>query len=117
MRIIITGGAGFIGSRLIGYLVEDLHHSVLNIDKLTYACNLQSLANIPADNRYQFIQADICDQQAMTEIVESFQPDVVMHLAAESHVDRSIAGPEVFLRTNVMGTFALLEAASAYLRR
>ncbi|MEK9669505.1 MAG: dTDP-glucose 4,6-dehydratase [Gammaproteobacteria bacterium] len=114
MRIIVTGGAGFIGSRLIGHLVEDLRHSVLNIDKLTYSANLQSLANISAGNRYQFLQTDICDVQAMTEIVELFQPDVVMHLAAESHVDRSIEGPEVFLRTNVMGTFALLEAASAY---
>ena len=114
MRFLVTGGAGFIGSALIRLLNSNTASTVLNVDKLTYAANLQSLANISADKRYQFLQADICDVQAMIETVESFQPDVVMHLAAESHVDRSIAGPEVFLRTNVMGTFALLEAASAY---
>jgi len=114
MRILVTGGAGFIGSALIRHLINDTDHEVLNLDKLTYAGNLESLRQVENDPRYRFLQADIGDQAAVGEALSSFQPDAIMHLAAESHVDRSIDGPAAFIQTNIVGTYALLEATRAY---
>lgn len=114
MRILVTGGAGFIGSALVRYLVSEVGAEVLNVDKLTYAGNLASLKVIENAPNYRFLKADICDRVAMTEALESFKPDRIMHLAAESHVDRSITGAGAFVETNVMGTFTLLEAARGY---
>ena len=114
MRILVTGGAGFIGSALVRHLVRDVGAEVLNVDKLTYAGNLASLKVIENAPNYRFLHADICAGQAMAEAFESFRPDRVMHLAAESHVDRSITGAAEFIQTNVMGTFSLLEAARGY---
>ena len=114
MRILVTGGAGFIGSALVRYLVKKAGAEVLNVDKLTYAGNLASLKEIEGVANYQFLQADICDLQKMSEAMTSFKPDRIMHLAAESHVDRSISGAADFVQTNVMGTFSLLEAARHY---
>lgn len=114
MRVIVTGGAGFIGSSLVRYLVGELGHEVLNVDKLTYAANLQSLAPISNRAGYSFVKADICDRGAMDAAFAQFKPDAVMHLAAESHVDRSITGSDVFIKTNILGTYTLLEAARAY---
>ena len=114
MRILVTGGAGFIGSALIRHLIRDTGHSVLNLDKLTYAGNLESLAEVDGDARYQFLQADIADRERVSEALLEFQPDAIMHLAAESHVDRSIDGPAEFIQTNIVGTYQLLEAARAY---
>ena len=114
MRILVTGGAGFIGSALIRHLINDTDHEVLNLDKLTYAGNLESLRQVENDPRYRFLQADIGDQAAVSEALSSFQPDAIMHLAAESHVDRSIDGPAAFIQTNIVGTYALLEATRAY---
>ncbi len=114
MRILVTGGAGFIGSALIRHLILDTGHSVLNLDKLTYAGNLESLASVDDNPRYQFLQADIADRDRVSEALLDFQPDAVMHLAAESHVDRSIDGPAEFIQTNIVGTYQLLEAARAY---
>ncbi|WP_026285542.1 dTDP-glucose 4,6-dehydratase [Vreelandella zhanjiangensis] len=111
---LITGGAGFIGSAVVRELIHNTKHTVVNIDKLTYAGNLESLASIEGSDRYTFEQADICDAQAMQRLFEKYQPDVVMHLAAESHVDRSIDGPAEFIQTNVVGTAVLLEAARSY---
>ncbi|MBS3667140.1 dTDP-glucose 4,6-dehydratase [Vreelandella boliviensis] len=111
---LITGGAGFIGSAVVRELIQNTAHQVVNVDKLTYAGNLESLASVEANERYTFAQADICDAQAMQQLFEQHQPDVVMHLAAESHVDRSIDGPAEFIQTNVVGTAVLLEAARAY---
>lgn len=113
MRVIVTGGAGFIGSALVRHLVLEKGYDVLTIDKLTYAGNLASLAAVDGKANHRFLQADICDRQAMNEAFSSFRPDRVMHLAAESHVDRSITGAEDFIQTNVIGTFTLLEAARA----
>lgn len=113
MRVIVTGGAGFIGSALVRHLVLEKGYDVLTIDKLTYAGNLASLAAVDGKPNHRFLKADICDRQAMAEAFSSFRPDRVMHLAAESHVDRSITGAEDFIQTNVMGTFTLLEAARA----
>jgi dTDP-glucose 4,6-dehydratase len=110
-RILVTGGAGFIGSALCRHLIAETQASVVNVDKLTYAANPDSLAPIAGDNRYSFEKADICDAEAMRRIFARHQPDAVMHLAAESHVDRSIDGPAAFIETNVLGTGVLLQAA------
>jgi dTDP-glucose 4,6-dehydratase len=114
MRILVTGGAGFIGSAVIRHIIENTHHHVLNVDKLTYAGNLESLRSIEKSERYKFSQTDICDQVVLERIFHEFQPDSVMHLAAESHVDRSIDGPAAFIQTNIVGTYSLLEAARKY---
>lgn len=114
MNILITGGAGFIGSALVRYLINETNHRVLNIDKLTYAGNLDSLESVAQHTRYEFAQTDICDRSALQTHFLKFQPDLVMHLAAESHVDRSIDGPASFIETNIIGTFNLLEASRDY---
>ena len=114
MKFLITGGAGFIGSAVIRHLTFDSDHKVLNLDKLTYAGNLESLASVASSDRYQFIQADICDADALKKIFNDFRPDIIMHLAAESHVDRSIDGPAEFIQTNIVGTYQLLEVSRAY---
>ena len=110
----VTGGAGFIGSAVIRHIIEKTPHQVLNIDKLTYAGNLESLNSISKNSRYQFSQTDICDREALDQLFLEFQPDLVMHLAAESHVDRSITGSAAFVETNIIGTYQLLEAARNY---
>ncbi|WP_298769033.1 dTDP-glucose 4,6-dehydratase [uncultured Shewanella sp.] len=114
MKVLVTGGAGFIGSELIRYLIEETRNCVINVDKLNYAGNLCSLEQVEDNDRYCFIQADICNRTTLKEIFESHQPDAVMHLAAESHVDRSIDGPAAFMQTNIMGTFTLLEVSKHY---
>lgn len=114
MNIIVTGGAGFIGSAVIRYLIQNTEHNVINVDKLTYAGNLASLKDIERSPNYVFMQSDICDASHMDEIFETVQPDLVMHLAAESHVDRSIEGSAEFIHTNIIGTYTLLEAARKY---
>lgn len=114
MRIAVTGGAGFIGSALCRYLVSDVNCSVLNIDKLTYAGNLRSLETISDNKNYDYLQADICDFQALSEAFVRFEPDAVIHAAAETHVDRSIAQPHEFIQSNAVGTYVLLEASRAY---
>ena len=111
---LVTGGAGFIGSAVVRELITNTEHQVVNVDKLTYAGNLESLDGVADAPRYAFLQADICDAQAMHQAFERHQPDVVMHLAAESHVDRSIDGPAAFIETNVVGTSVLLGAARSY---
>ena len=113
-NILVTGGAGFIGSAVVRYLINSTYNRVLNIDKLTYAGNLESLASVNDNPRYQFLHADICDKVAMTKAFDDFEPDIVMHLAAESHVDRSIDGPMDFIQTNIIGTYNLLEVARNY---
>ena len=114
MRILITGGAGFIGSALVRYLIQKTPHRVLNIDKLTYAGDLSTVADVAESGRYRHVLADICDKRRMVEAFASFKPDAVIHLAAESHVDRSVDGPREFVRTNVEGTLNMLEAARSY---
>ncbi|MBY3070460.1 dTDP-glucose 4,6-dehydratase [Rhizobium laguerreae] len=114
MRVLVTGGAGFIGSALVRYLVSEIGADVLNIDKLTYAGNLASLKAIENAPNYRFLKADICDRSAVCNAFEEFRPDYVMHLAAESHVDRSITGAADFIETNINGTFSMLEAARQY---
>jgi dTDP-glucose 4,6-dehydratase len=111
---IVTGGAGFIGSAVVRMIIESSDDTVVNIDKLTYAGNLDSLQPVADDTRYHFVQADICDDQAMAEVFAAHQPDAIMHLAAESHVDRSIDGPGEFIQTNIVGTYTLLEVARDY---
>ena len=114
MKILVTGGAGFIGSAVVRHLVNDTEHSVINLDKLTYAGNLESLESVSDNPRYAFEQVDICDAVQVQRVFAEHQPDAVMHLAAESHVDRSIDGPGEFIQTNIVGTYVLLEAARAY---
>jgi dTDP-glucose 4,6-dehydratase len=116
-RFLITGGAGFIGSALVRLLIAETDHEVLVVDKLTYAGNLDSLEPVAGNSRYNFIRADICDAPKMAEVIESFAPDYIVHLAAESHVDRSIDGPAAFIETNIVGTFVLLQAALSYWRK
>lgn len=113
-RILVTGGAGFIGSAVVRHIIEATQDSVLVVDKLTYAGNLESLSVIADNPRYSFEQVDICDRAALDRVFAEYQPDVIMHLAAESHVDRSIDGPAAFIETNVVGTYTLLEAARHY---
>ena len=114
MKILITGGAGFIGSALIRFLIKNTDHVVLNVDKLTYAANLDALKEVEDNSKYRFLKADICDEKAMEKAFNDFQPDAVMHLAAESHVDRSIAVSSEFIETNINGTHVLLSVARAY---
>jgi len=114
MNILVTGGAGFIGSAVIRHLINETEHHVLNVDKLTYAGNLESLISVSDHSRYQFAQTDICDHVSLTRLFLEFQPDIVMHLAAESHVDRSIDRPAEFINTNIVGTYTLLEVARKY---
>jgi dTDP-glucose 4,6-dehydratase len=113
-RILVTGGAGFIGSAVVRHLIQNTHHEVANLDKLTYAGNLESLSSITASSRYCFYQVDICDGVELDLVFSEFQPTEVMHLAAESHVDRSIDGPSDFIQTNIVGTYSLLEATRRY---
>ena len=114
MKILVTGGAGFIGSAVVRHIINHTQDSVINLDKLTYAGNLDSLSSIAHSDRYTFEHADICDRAALDRIFAQHQPDAVMHLAAESHVDRSIDSAGEFIQTNIVGTFTLLEAARAY---
>ena len=114
MNILVTGGAGFIGSAVVRHLINDTAHMVMNLDKLTYAGNLESLASVSNSDRYQFSQANICDRVALDRVFAEFQPDIIMHLAAETHVDRSIEGPADFIETNIVGTYQLLEAARTF---
>jgi dTDP-glucose 4,6-dehydratase len=114
MKYLITGGAGFIGSAVIRYIINHTEDEVLNIDKLTYAGNLESLIGVENNARYSFQQIDICDAAALEQAISGFQPDIVMHLAAESHVDRSIDGPAEFIQTNIVGTYTLLEVLRKY---
>lgn len=114
MKILVTGGAGFIGSAVIRHIIQNTNNQVLNIDKLTYAGNLESLKEIDQYPNYEFKQIDICDREQITAAIDAFQPNAIMHLAAESHVDRSIDGPAAFIQTNIVGTYTLLEAARKY---
>ena len=114
MKVLVTGGAGFIGSAVVRFLINETQCKVANVDKLTYAGNVDSLAEVADSDRYEFHQVDICDFAALQKVFTSFQPDVVMHLAAESHVDRSIEGPAAFIQTNVVGTGVILEVTRAY---
>lgn len=114
MRIFVTGGAGFIGSALVRHLIENTTHEVLNFDKLTYAGTLSTVERVAGSDRYRFVQGDICDAEAVRAAIVEFKPDVITHLAAESHVDRSIDGPGAFVQTNVVGTYTMLAEARAY---
>lgn len=114
MKILVTGGAGFIGSAVVRHIIGHTQDLVINLDKLTYASNLASLANVTDSERYVFEQVDICNRAELDRVFAVHQPDAVMHLAAESHVDRSITGPAAFIETNIVGTYMLLEAARAY---
>ena len=113
-KLLITGGAGFIGSAVIRHIINNTKYSVVNVDKLTYAGNLESLDSIEDNERYSFEQVDICDAVEIKRVFNQHQPDIVMHLAAESHVDRSIDGPGEFIQTNIVGTYVLLEEARDY---
>ncbi|MBO2661862.1 dTDP-glucose 4,6-dehydratase [Shewanella algae] len=114
MKILVTGGAGFIGSTVVRYIINNTQDSVINVDKLTYAGNLESLVSVEKDKRYAFELIDVCDRAELDRVFEKHKPDVVVHLAAESHVDRSIHGPAAFIQTNIVGTYTLLEAARSY---
>jgi dTDP-glucose 4,6-dehydratase len=117
MKILVTGGAGFIGSALVRHLIQKTEHQVINVDKLTYAGHLESLESISSSGKYHFEKVDICDATEIRRILTSFSPDAVMHLAAESHVDRSIDGSAEFIRTNINGTHTLLEECRAFLQK
>lgn len=117
MKILVTGGCGFIGNNLVRYLLNQTEHTVVNLDKLTYAGNAKSLSDIADSARYQFVQADIADADAINKIITKVAPDAIAHLAAESHVDRSIDGPAEFIQTNIIGTFNLLSAALAHFQK
>jgi len=112
--ILVTGGAGFIGSAVIRHLINDTDHKVINVDKLTYAGNLESLKSVSDNPRYTFERVDICHAKEIKRVMEQYQPDIIMHPAAESHVDRSIDGPGDFIQTNIVGTYTLLEQARHY---
>lgn len=114
MKILVTGGAGFIGSALIRYLIHNTEHQILNIDKLSYASNLKALSTVENHQRYKFLKLDICDAEAIKMTFETYMPDAVIHLAAESHVDRSISSPWSFIQTNIVGTYHLLEISRNY---
>jgi dTDP-glucose 4,6-dehydratase len=114
MKILITGGAGFIGSAVVRHIIQNTQDSVVNLDKLTYAGNLESLTEVSSNDRYSFEQVDICNAVELERVFQQYQPEAVMHLAAESHVDRSIDGPAEFIQTNIVGTYTLLEAARSY---
>ncbi len=114
MKILVTGGAGFIGSAVIRHIISNTSDSVVNVDKLTYAGNLESLLSVNDSSRYFFEKADICDRHTLDGVLQRHEPDAIMHLAAESHVDRSIDGPAAFMETNIIGTYTLLEAARQY---
>jgi len=114
VKILVTGAAGFIGSNLVRHLIQDCNHEVLAVDKLTYAGNLASLDDLKSVPEFSFLQADICDVAAMQKAFNNFQPEAIMHLAAESHVDRSIDGPEAFIQTNIIGTYQLLQLSRRY---
>lgn len=116
MRILLTGGAGFIGSAVVRQLIAETAHTVINVDALRYSANLSAVAGVEGHDRYRFVQQDICDRVAMDALLAEFQPDAVMHLAAETHVDRSIDDPEPFISSNVLGTFNLLQAVLGYFR-
>lgn len=113
-KILVTGGAGFIGSAVVRHIINETNDEVINVDKLTYAGNLESLTSIANSSRYQFERVDICDRCEVERVFEQYQPDLVMHLAAESHVDRSIDGSQAFIETNIVGTYTLLEVARKY---
>ena len=113
-KILVTGGAGFIGSALIRHIIKETNHIVINVDKLTYAGNLESLSSVANHERYTFEHADICNAEEIRRILEKYHPDILMHLAAESHVDRSIDSPNQFIQTNIVGTYTLLEESMTY---
>ncbi|PNH88027.1 dTDP-glucose 4,6-dehydratase [Vibrio diazotrophicus] len=114
MKILVTGGAGFIGSAVVRHIIQNTQDSVINLDKLTYAGNLESLDSLAGNERYAFEQVDVCNRVELDRVFRAHKPDAVMHLAAESHVDRSIDGPAAFIETNIVGTYTLLEAARSY---
>lgn len=114
MKILVTGGAGFIGNAVIRYIISNTQDSVVNVDALTYAGNLESLSDIEQNERYSFEHVNICNSYELERLFSVYKPDAVMHLAAESHVDRSITGPAEFIQTNIVGTYTLLEAARNY---
>lgn len=116
MKLFVTGGAGFIGSAVVRHILADTDHSVVNIDALTYAGNMESIPSALQGSRYVFVKADICDAEVIAQLFDEHQPDAMMHLAAESHVDRSITGPGAFVQTNIVGTYTLLDAALSYWR-